>query len=339
MIPILPGATSQSVYIKAIDNTTGLAATTLTSATAALVISYQNTQTGTVTAITLSDLAASNSAWSSGGMKHIAGGVYRLCIPDAAVPATEGARTIISGTATAFQILGCELVGKPVELGGTAQTGDSFARIGALGAGLTAVGDTAGTTTLLSRLSSARAGYLDNLSAGAVALQATLSTLATTVSGLAAAVWAYATRTLTQGAASVIAAVTGSGVTVYRGTTWSIPLTGLPSNTGYTAIIFTVKRDTEDADADSVFYVRLNAPDVGSGLIYFEGIASPTAGQASITVVSSTAITIALAAATADDAPLGDFHYGVKYISASGVTQASRGGIFTVAADLPLSIS
>lgn len=36
--------------------------------------------------------------------------------------------------------------------GNTPQTGDSFARIGANGAGLTAVGDTAGTTTLLSRI-------------------------------------------------------------------------------------------------------------------------------------------------------------------------------------------
>ncbi len=38
-------------------------------------------------------------------------------------------------------------------------------------------GDSAGVTTLLSRLSALRAGYLDNLSAGAVALQATLSAL------------------------------------------------------------------------------------------------------------------------------------------------------------------
>ena len=37
------------------------------------------------------------------------------------------------------------------------------------------VADSAGVTTLLSRLSSARAGYLDNLSAGAVALAATFS--------------------------------------------------------------------------------------------------------------------------------------------------------------------
>lgn len=65
-----------------------------------------------------------------------------------------------------------------------AQTGDSYARIGANGAGLTAVGDTSGTTTLLSRLSSARAGYLDNLSAGAVALASALSSAASDVTTL-----------------------------------------------------------------------------------------------------------------------------------------------------------
>jgi hypothetical protein len=50
--------------------------------------------------------------------------------------------------------------------GNTPQTGDSFARIGLAGVGLTNVGDTSGTTTLLSRLSSSRAGYLDNLNVG-----------------------------------------------------------------------------------------------------------------------------------------------------------------------------
>ena len=58
------------------------------------------------------------------------------------------------------------------------QTGDSFARIGANGAGLSAVPDLAGVTTLLSRLSAARAGYLDNLSAGAVAQASDLATVA-----------------------------------------------------------------------------------------------------------------------------------------------------------------
>lgn len=44
--------------------------------------------------------------------------------------------------------------------------------------------DSSGVTTLLSRLSSARAGYLDNLSAGAVALASSLSTLQSDVTTL-----------------------------------------------------------------------------------------------------------------------------------------------------------
>lgn len=78
--------------------------------------------------------------------------------------------------------------------------------------------DTAGTTTLLSRLSSARAGYLDNLSAGAVALEASLQGLITTIgasaAGAAAAVWAYATRILTAG--TNIALAKGTGVTGFN---------------------------------------------------------------------------------------------------------------------------
>lgn len=54
--------------------------------------------------------------------------------------------------------------------GNTVQTGDSFARIGAAGVSLSAIPDLAGVTTLLARITATRAGYIDNLSAGAVAL-------------------------------------------------------------------------------------------------------------------------------------------------------------------------
>jgi hypothetical protein len=47
--------------------------------------------------------------------------------------------------------------------GNTVQTGDAYARIGAAGVSLSAIPDLAGVTTLLSRLSAARAGYLDNV--------------------------------------------------------------------------------------------------------------------------------------------------------------------------------
>lgn len=52
--------------------------------------------------------------------------------------------------------------------GNTVQTGDAYARIGAAGVSLSAIPDEAGVTTLLSRLSAARAGYLDNVNNAAL---------------------------------------------------------------------------------------------------------------------------------------------------------------------------
>lgn len=52
--------------------------------------------------------------------------------------------------------------------------------------------DSSGVTSLLSRLTSTRAGYIDNLSGGAVALQSTLTTLQTTVGAAGAGLTALA---------------------------------------------------------------------------------------------------------------------------------------------------
>lgn len=73
--------------------------------------------------------------------------------------------------------------------------------------------DSPGVTTLLARLTSTRAGYLDNLSAGAVALESSLQGLITTIgaaaAGVATAVWGAVTRTLTAGTNIVLAKDTG----------------------------------------------------------------------------------------------------------------------------------
>lgn len=61
--------------------------------------------------------------------------------------------------------------------GDTPQTGDSFARIGANGSGLTSLAPAA-TALSTATWTGTRAGYLDNLSGGAVALQSTLLTVA-----------------------------------------------------------------------------------------------------------------------------------------------------------------
>jgi len=137
--------------------------------------------------------------------------------------------------------------------GNVPQTGDSYARIGANGAGLTAIPDSAGTTTLLSRIASAltiTTGKVDVNDKTGFALSSTsitaiwaavvdssgvttlLSRLTSTraglldnldaaVSGIPAAVWAVGTRTLT-GFGTLVsdiwAAVTDSaGVTTLLG--------------------------------------------------------------------------------------------------------------------------
>lgn len=51
------------------------------------------------------------------------------------------------------------------------QTGDTFARVGANGAGLTSLAQASDMATMLTRLSSTRAAYLDNLSGGVTATQ------------------------------------------------------------------------------------------------------------------------------------------------------------------------
>lgn len=103
-------------------------------------------------------------------------------------------------------------------LSSDAQTGVTIPTVTTL---TNAPSDSSGVTTLLSRLSALRAGYLDNLSAGAAALESSLQSLITTVgaagAGLTAipsAVWSAATRLLTAGTNIVLAK--GTGVTGFN---------------------------------------------------------------------------------------------------------------------------
>jgi hypothetical protein len=83
--------------------------------------------------------------------------------------------------------------------------------------------DTAGTTSLLARLTSTRAGYLDNLSAGAVALHADITGLSIpTTSQVAAAVWDLATSGHTTSGTFGAAAVAAGGA----GDPWSTSIPG-----------------------------------------------------------------------------------------------------------------
>lgn len=81
------GNQSPIISMKFIDSSTGVEETGVVAATTGLALWYWKPG-GTKTTITPSDLAALDSAYSSGGMKHISNGEYRLDLPAAAVSAS-----------------------------------------------------------------------------------------------------------------------------------------------------------------------------------------------------------------------------------------------------------
>lgn len=150
----------------------------------------------------------------------------------------------------------------------------------------------------------------------------------------AADVWTYATRTLTQSAASVTAAVSGSDITVYRGTTWSISLTNIGALTSYDKVYMTVKASPIQADSDAVLQVFNDTDD---GLIYFNGAAPASVANGLITIddIPTGDITVTVQPAETISAPLGTYHYDVKGVDFDGlVVELSAGGKFTVSADI-----
>jgi hypothetical protein len=97
--------------------------------------------------------------------------------------------------------------------------------------------------------------------------------------GASAQIWASPTRTLTQSAASVTAAVAGSTISIARGDTVSIALTGLGDLTGNSKIWFTAKSSYSDDDAEAIIQVEKTL-----GLAYLNGAAAVTATDASLVV-------------------------------------------------------
>lgn len=170
-----------------------------------------------------------------------------------------------------------------------------------------------------------------------LALQATV--LAITSGATAAQVWAYATRTLTQTAAQIAAAVNGSSITIMRGDTLSASLTGIGAITGYTTLDFMVKKQKSDLDTSAIIHIRKNASAVNDGLIRINGVAG-TAGNGSITLNDQALgnITIALIASeTAKLIPGLGYYYDIQKITGVTVTTMSE-GTFNVTPDVTMLV-
>lgn len=165
-----------------------------------------------------------------------------------------------------------------------------------------------------------------------------------TAAAVAAAVWAYATRTLTQSAASVASAVAGDKITVYRGTTWSISLTGLGSLANYDTVYFTAKESERDTDANAILQVK----NAASGLVRFNK-AAPLAGTNGTITVDNAAngdITITVQEEETQNAPLvPNIFYDVKGVDSDGnvdlvaVSDRDNDKGFNVEADITRAIT
>lgn len=158
---------------------------------------------------------------------------------------------------------------------------------------------------------------------------------AANIAAIAAAVWSYATRTLTQTANVIAAAIAGSSITQRRGDTWNISLTGLGNITARTKLWFTLKESENDTDAQSIIQII-----EGTGLVYLNGAAG-TAVQGSITVTDAAtgALTIAVAADATDEVELASNLYWDIQFAAGAVVQTIAEGKFVVIRDASRAVS
>jgi hypothetical protein len=208
---ITKGSTDRSVDIK-ILNEDGTPNEAVVFDTAGLALWYRR-EGAAKTSLTLVTLAALTTAHTDSGFLHIDDGVYRLDLPDAAYASGVNHFTV-GGALTGCVVIGGRVklidanLEDTVRLGLTALPNVAQGNAGAVvtagtgtaqlsvGSGLVtlatsqpgvtiptvttltnAPSDSSGVSALLLRLTSTRAGYLDNLSAGAVALASALATV------------------------------------------------------------------------------------------------------------------------------------------------------------------
>lgn len=156
------------------------------------------------------------------------------------------------------------------------------------------------------------------------------------VSGVATAVWGAASRTLTQSAASVAAAVAGSTITCQRGDTLTAALTNIGALTGYSKLWFTVKENKAHTDAQAILLLEKTA-----GLTVVNGAVYTTITDGSITISDEATgdITITIKPAVTDDLPVMTGYYDIQMLTSGGVVSTLTAGTFTVTADVTRAVA
>jgi hypothetical protein len=153
---------------------------------------------------------------------------------------------------------------------------------------------------------------------------------------VAAAVWSYATRTLTTAIAAVTPppVVSGETVTVLKGDTWNLPFTDLGDLTGNTKLWLTVKREYSDTDSEATLQIERTV-----GLQRLNGAAA-TASEGSATVIDAPTgdVTFAVDEAATVQVEAGRYYYDVQSLIGGTVRTHTRGR-YVVAEHVTTAIS
>lgn len=132
-----------------------------------------------------------------------------------------------------------------------------------------------------------------------------LSAMSAAIAGVAAAVWAYATRTLTSSAAEVAAALEGAAITILRGDTLTVSWSGLGDLSDRTKLWVTVKADRHHPDGAAVLQVVEDA-----GLAVIAGELAKTPANAAVVVTDEVAGDVTLVVVGVETAKLSELASG-----------------------------
>jgi hypothetical protein len=152
------------------------------------------------------------------------------------------------------------------------------------------------------------------------------TTLPAEINAVDTDVWTYSTRTLTQSATSITAAVSGSSISQVRGSSWDfdIPDVTLDSNKQQ----FYIKRSSNVADADAMIGI-----DSDTGLLIVNGSDDVTAGNASLSY-SGTTLNVKVNTVETAKLSAGEWEYGIQDVTAAGVVSENYKGTFEITADV-----
>jgi hypothetical protein len=110
-------------------------------------------------------------------------------------------------------------------------------------------------------------------------------------------------------------------IEITRGDTMILDFTYLGDLTGWTKVLFTVKKDKDSTDAQAVIQIIESNPGVATdGLLYIEGAAPIAVGNGSITVSSMALGNLTVRVEAIESAKLvdcGNFYYDIQFSTAT----------------------